>query len=425
MPRLPEIGSIVLYPKRPLRPSDRNGFVFKFYCPIRKQRIRKNCSTRDRREAKRVLRECRERLLNGEYVASGGAITAYQALCMGVVKEVNLATGQDRGMTWAECYDRYRSHRIMRSNVKSVEDAISRITIAERILKTHLSVDELFVKEVFTLSNLELLQERLLAGEESLFERRSPNTVNSMIAALMAFVRYCHNHQWIDRVPSIEKLESREKMKGRPLTGEEFERMLEATPSVVSAKYAAQWRFGLKVLWESGFRLGELMDFSWDEQERIHPVWETDSLPAKIVVPSTQKNKRWQEVPMLPGLKALLQTVKDSNRTGFVISLHLRTKTSGRLSVDCVSRTIAAIGKAAGVVVKKGDEKTGVRTKYASAHDLRRSCASRLMNSGVSAETLKVVMRHSDFATTEKHYGAIRSTQAAANELQLKLSAIQ
>jgi hypothetical protein len=45
-----------------------------------------------------------------------------------------------------------------------------------------------------------------------------------------------------------------------------------------------------------------------------------------------------------------------------------------------------------------------------------------LINAGVSAETLKVVMRHKDFATTEKHYGAIRSIEAAAQELHLKLN---
>lgn len=57
------------------------------------------------------------------------------------------------------------------------------------------------------------------------------------------------------------------------------------------------------------------------------------------------------------------------------------------------------------------------------AHDIRRGFAQRLINSGVSAETLKVVMRHCDFATTEKHYGAIRSAQAAAAEVHERLSA--
>ena len=76
-----------------------------------------------------------------------------------------------------------------------------------------------------------------------------------------------------------------------------------------------------------------------------------------------------------------------------------------------------------GIIVVQEDDRTGKRRKYASAHDIRRGFAQRLINAGVSAETLKVVMRHSNFATTEKHYGAIRSAQAAAIEVQEKLAA--
>ena len=53
---------------------------------------------------------------------------------------------------------------------------------------------------------------------------------------------------------------------------------------------------------------------------------------------------------------------------------------------------------------------------------MRRGCAQRLINSGVSAESLKVVMRHREFATTERHYGATRSAQAAAGELHERLT---
>ena len=75
MTRGPDIGNVQLYPDRPLRRDDKNGYVLKFYCPIVGKRIRKNCGTRDRREARRIQRECRDRLLDGKYVASGGAIT--------------------------------------------------------------------------------------------------------------------------------------------------------------------------------------------------------------------------------------------------------------------------------------------------------------------------------------------------------------
>lgn len=112
MARRPEIGNVALYPDRPLTKKDRNGYVLKFYCPIQGKRIRRNCGTRDRREARKILRECRERLLNGEYVASNGCIT----------KEVEQATDTSfaapmaqpaiaDGRNWDECKDRYVEHR--------------------------------------------------------------------------------------------------------------------------------------------------------------------------------------------------------------------------------------------------------------------------------------------------------------------------
>lgn len=326
-----------------------------------------------------------------------------------------------------------------------------------------------------------------------------------MLAAIMAFVRYAHDHQWIDRVPPLRKLDVDEVMRGRPITGEEFERMLEAVPKVVGVGPAEDWRFALKVLWETGFRIADLLDFSWDDITRIHPVWpRRQGQHPTLVIPSTQKNGKNEEIPLLPGLKTLLDTVPEARRTGFVVNLppaeyefksqprkwflpspedlaeliqsysncavaracgisdvtvqkwldkhglkwtgkiacygsevpveivdqvrqravrttHQNWASGGRLTRDRVSRIIAQIGEAAKVVVQRADQQTGRRTKYASAHDLRRSCAERLINSGVSAETLMVIMRHKDFATTHKFYGAKRAAQAAASEVYQKL----
>ena len=99
------------------------------------------------------------------------------------------------------------------------------------------------------------------------------------------------------------------------------------------------------------------------------------------------------------------------------------TPQSERMTKERVGRIIALIGQEAGIVVRQEDNRTDTRIKYASAHDIRRGCAQRLINAGVSAETLKVVMRHADFATKEKYYGATRSAQAAAAEVRQKTSA--
>ena len=99
--------------------------------------------------------------------------------------------------------------------------------------------------------------------------------------------------------------------------------------------------------------------------------------------------------------------------------------TESRLTTEHVGKIISKIGEKARIIVQQPDDKNGRRIKFASAHDLRRSCAHRLINAGVSAETLKILLRHDDFKTTEKFYGAVREAQAASQELHEKLSAIK
>lgn len=509
MSRKPEIGNVKLYPDRPLRRRDRNGYVLKFFCPMRNKRIRKNCGTRDRREARRIQRECRQRLLNGDYVRSGGAVTKAeedQSSAPAILRAQ--ALGADE-RTWDQTFEQYRAHGKKRRRDKSSRHADSRIEIAGRIFEARRLAAGLppgvTLGECTTLDALEYLQDQLLDGAESHYDSRSPNTVNSMMGAVMAFVRYCHRHEWIDRVPPLEKLDVDDVMRGRPITGEEFDRMLTAVPKVVGDGPAASWQLVLNVLWESGFRIADVMDFSWDDTTRIHPVWpRRQGQHPTLIIPPTQKNGKNEEVPMLPGLITLLERIPADQRRGFVVNplpeayslpsqhtkwfmpkpkdladlirdysncaiaracgvseqtvrnwlerqglertgkvaccgsevpsevqtrirqgaartMHQNPTVSGRLTLERVSRVIAEIGRVAGVIVRQADEATGRRVKYASAHDLRRSCAERLINAGVSAETLMVIMRHKDFATTRKFYGAKRAAQSAAAEVHQKL----
>ena len=509
MPRRPEIGNVQLYPDRPLRRSDRNGYVLKFYCPILRKRIRRNCGTRDRREARKLQRECQERLLNGEYLTSDGAITASHV----VQKAIRPATpnngdGDSSGPSWQECYDRYLEQRRLRVRADSLVEIVSRLGIAERILEAQSRdanrPEGLLMSDVATLDRLEYLQERLLDGDECRYDTRSPNTVNSLMGAVMAFIRFCKGRGWVADLPPVSKLESEEVMKGRPITEVEFHNMLDAVPEVVGQESAESWLLALNILWESGFRVGDLMDFSWNNPRHIHPIWPTqaDRLPT-MAIPSSQKNGRVQEIPMLPGLEELLRKIPEQQRTGWVVNpaaiefdfhggfdsfrpcasdlrkLAPRCSNSEiaracgvseaavrkwmeqfsisgnrpkqncrplsesqierlrgnadrkptdklrhdtfRMTKERVSRIIGLIGKKADVVVQVEDARTQHRVKYASAHDIRRGLAQRLINAGVSAETLKVVMRHKDFATTEKHYGAMRSAQSAGAEIIARL----
>lgn len=505
MPRRAEIGAVQLYPQRPLKNSDKNGYVLKFYCPILGKRVRKNCGTRDRREARRVQRECRERLLNGQYVVSGGAITAMHNKVASV--STSSANSSAPGKPWQECYEHY----LKRFKGRSIDDTVSRLSVAERIFEGRRKDQGLpagiTIMECLNDEGIEYLQDRLLAGDGSRFDSRAAVTVNSIVRRVMTFARFCRRKKWVPRLPEVERLDDGDAMKGRPVTGEEFERMLDVVPKVVGAGPAESWRFTLRVLWESTFRVGDVMDFSWDDPQHIYPVWPHRSgLHPTLVVPSTQKNRKNQEIPMLPGLAELLKQVPVSEMTGWVVNpltveyqmksqgdnwfmparsdletlavnysnstiaracgvsettvrkwlkklaihrqarvrqpgvtqispvevdvmrsraakrhTHLVRRGGGRLTKERVSRIISMIGETANVVVCQSDEEAGRRIKYASAHDLRRGGAVRLINAGVSAESLQVIMRHEDFATTQKFYGAKREAQRAAAEVYQKL----
>ena len=66
--------------------------------------------------------------------------------------------------------------------------------------------------------------------------------MNSTMGAIMAFVRFCHKREWIDRVPELESLDVDDVMKGRPITEDEFQRMLDATEAVVGRNVAESWK---------------------------------------------------------------------------------------------------------------------------------------------------------------------------------------
>jgi integrase len=414
------------------------------------------------------------------------------------------------GKTWQECFEHYCAHRKSRVRDKSLTDAVSRLNITERILEgKHEDIglpEGGTIREFTTLEAMEYLQDRLLAGDEGRYDHRLPMSVNTMMGAVMAFVRYCHVHEWIDRAPPLSKLDVDEMMKGRPITAEEFDAMLDAVPEVVGERSSESWKYVLQILWESAFRVGDVMNFSWDDERKIHPIWpRCKGDHPTLTIPSSQKNKKVQEIPMLPGLQALLEKTPEKERLGWVVNplpidyqvrakdewfkptvddpeklsenfnncaiaeacgvsettirkwlkaagidretefdrhhgaidsattgrvrkrakpllSHSARRTIRRLTKERVSRIIAMVGEEAGIVVQQPDGETGRRQKHASAHDLRRGCAQRLINAGVSAETLKVVLRHKDFNTTEKFYGAARAAQSAAAEVHDKLT---
>jgi integrase len=235
-------------------------------------------------------------------------------------------------------------------------------------------------------------------------------------------------------------------MKGRAITLEEFERLLDkveagllvvppckrptgAKPSrrkyrrhpealaeyrekreAVVARVSPSWQHVLRGLWESALRLDELMHVAWDIPGYIVPEWKPGRLPVLRIPSAMQKNDTEEEIPLLPGFERLLLETPEDQRHGWVFNpLPLTLSKSSRFqrpNAEWVGEVISRIGKVAGIIVHQGDVHKGRPVKFVSAHDLRRSCAERLLAARVPPMTIARVLRHASWETTRRHYAA-------------------
>jgi integrase len=225
-------------------------------------------------------------------------------------------------------------------------------------------------------------------------------------------LNWAYLQNWLPTPPKLRKIKtSKQKtMKGRPITKAEFQVLLNSVTSVVGGEAAESWKYVLRGLWESALRINELMSVSWDKQGAIRPRWQSGSQPILEVPATMQKNNSDEEIPLLPGFEALLLETPPELRTGWAFEPQSLQNKLGRKvrhqrpDSDWVGKVISRIGKEANIVVEPGDKKLGRGVKYASAHDLRRSCCEQLRESGVPPLVICRVMRHSSWETTRKHY---------------------
>jgi len=93
-------------------------------------------------------------------------------------------------------------------------------------------------------------------------EGKSEATVKSYLAHLRSALQWAVNVGLLPTLPAFPKVHRAKgggrkrgrKMKGRPITGEEFDRMIAAVPKVVGERAADSWRFFLRGLWWTAAR---------------------------------------------------------------------------------------------------------------------------------------------------------------------------
>jgi integrase len=358
----------------------RKGYwQIRYTCPTDKREVRISTKTADEQEAIEQRKGIEAKL------QLGIEITPRRKITLGA------------SLPWADFREEYSRLKVatMRSS-NAAATAEYRLDVCQAVMQPRT------LGEMANPSTLATLQARLLAGDGGREKARSPHTVKSYMATLIAALNWSHRPmRWLTDRVEFDLLETDDPMKGRPLCAEEFERMLAAIPKALAADGGTptvaavdSWQLLLRCLWESGLRLSEAMAMHWEADSGIVPHVTRSGLLLLSIPAKLQKSRRAQEVPTTPAFAALLQAMP--NRKGWIFNPIAR-RGKVRPTHQQVGRIITRIGSEAMVKVNAGG-------KPASAHDLRRSFGQRMADAGLPPRDLQAIMRHASFVTTESYY---------------------
>lgn len=252
---------------------------------------------------------------------------------------------------------------------------------------------------------------------------RAEATIRRHLRHLGTVLRWAHGEEILSKLPKItmpKRGKGSKHMRGRAVTTEEFERMLEKTPKIVGDVATPSWLFYLRGLWESGLRIGESLVLRWDDAPGAIVVDFSERRPMLRVPAEAEKANEDRLLPITPQFENLLKSVPVKDRNGRVFKLLRDNGMAFSLSRWAVGPVISQIGEAAGIIVDErevlvqedGKEVRVKKKKFASAHDLRRGFGQRLAMK-VMPPVLQVMMRHKDIQTTMKYYVGRNAQQVA------------
>ena len=200
----------------------------RYECPESGKKIRISTGTRDldEAEAQRVALQAK--------------------LLLGITSKRKERSILGPNMPWEDFWAEYEERHISKQRGRSRESMLSRLRLAEKLVRPK-TLSDMADREA-----LLDLRERFRQGEGSRFGRElSINSVRSYMASVMAALHWAAEEGWLESVPKLPKMKMPKikVMKGRPITQEEFERLLATVPRVTP--HVPQWRYILRGLLRS------------------------------------------------------------------------------------------------------------------------------------------------------------------------------
>ena len=344
---------------------NRKNLVMRYVDPFTGKQKTKSASTNKRRDAEKLAAKWEAELREGRYNEPSKA-------------------------TWEDFRERYEDEVLS----GHAEGTGQRVSAAFNMLERIISPKRL---AGVTAARLSYFQAELRKMD------RTENTIKTHLAHIVAALRWAVRQKMLHELPQVDRprrAKGSKVMKGRPITLEEFERMLAKVEAVVGPEVAPSWKQYLRGLWLSGLRLSESLKLTWDDDRQLRVDFD-GRRPMLRIRAESEKGHRDRLLPMSPEFAEFLAAVPDCERRGRVCRIQAQRDLGRPLTSRHVSTVVSRIGKAAGVKVSTNPKTDKV--KFASAHDLRRSFgerwAARLM-----PQQLMELMRHESIDTTMKYY---------------------
>ncbi len=360
------------------RSNQREHLLMQFLDPLSGKKKTRTCGTANRREALKAAAVWESELQQGRWQSPSK-------------------------VTWADFRERYENEvlpglaRTTGLKVGTVLDTVERL-VSPRLLRD-MTADRLSTLQS-KLRDEVLRLEKDSEGHVVKVHKRSENTIDGHLAHLRAALQWAANIGLLEACPKIMRPKRAKKstvMKGRPITTEEFERMLVKVSAVVGAEAARSWEHYLRGLWLSGLRLKESLDLYWDRDDKLC-VDLSGRRPDAANPCGPGKGQPRPCAPDRPGLRCF--PVGDSRGRPHGAGVRPDVAEGPRATTHCGARRPGRVQdwrEKAGVVVNTG------KRKFASAHDLRRSFGERWA-SKVMPQVLRELMRHESIDTTMRFY---------------------
>ena len=158
--------------------------------------------------------------------------------------------------------------------------------------------------------------------------------------------------------------------------------------------------YAVYLLFKLGLRIGELVALKWEDLDTVNSeihIHRMEALEANssgklcpLIAEYTKKKSPYGDrfLPYGDYERALFEKVKEINeRCGYEHQGFIFCDENGRTNIRSIDNLIRKVCEHAGVEVK-------------SAHDIRRTVASEMFNSGIPVEIIRNYLGHSDIKTT-------------------------